>query len=164
MTRKELAAKYGVNEATIYNWKKKLSLNIKRGEYNLHCYEDKYNSYTSNVFEGEFVNSKPIEIIFNNREVVQVYSWKSCHTTICELLVRKYKELFTEAALNTKGTKRKYFSYDKSDLINPYYLDDVQIYLELNNDISYNMSIIKKLVKNMGIDEDIILVKYIKNS
>lgn len=90
---------------------------------------------------------------------IEVSSWKEVHIEICNYLINKDSNKFITISKDIKGTKRPYFTKEEKELRVPYYLDKVDLYMEINLSANNIINIIKKLLKEFNIDENLVEIK-----
>lgn len=114
------------------------------------------NKYLS--IDSEFKGESPSDIMIEGNNI-EVSSWKEVHIEICNYLINKDSNKFITISKDIKGTKRPYFTKEEKELRVPYYLDKVDLYMEINLSANNIINIIKKLLKEFNIDENLVEIK-----
>lgn len=83
---------------------------------------------------------------------------------MCDYLIDKDKEKFIKVTMDIRGKKRLYFARESSTMKVPYYLSEVDLYLEINLNANRIMSIVKKLLVGYGISEGKVKIYVNKNN
>lgn len=108
--------------------------------------EGKYQS-----IDSDFTGKTPIYIKIDGYRI-DVSSWKEVHIEVCNYLINKDSKKFKTISEKIKGRKRPYFSSEEGKLRAPYYLDNVELFMEINLSANNIMNIIKKLLREFKID------------
>lgn len=116
------------------------------------------NKYVS--IDSDFTGESPSYIMIEGNNI-EVSSWKEVHIEVCNYLINKDSNKFVNISNDIKGRKRPYFTKKENELRVPYYLDKVNLYMEINLSANNIINIIKKLLKEFNINEDQVEI-YIK--
>lgn len=113
--------------------------------------------------DSDFTGKSPncIEIESNK---ITVSFWKDIYIKVCEYLIDRDKEKFIKVAMDIRGKKRLYFARESSTMKAPYYLSEVDLYLEINLNANSIMGIVKKLLIGYEINESEVKIYVNKNN
>ena len=132
--------------------------NINReAEQDLHTNDGRVEimDWASNV-----TGKKPKSITINNQEF-EATSWKAVYITFCHYLCTIDIEKFKNIKL--KGKKREGFSNTDKELRVPYYLEEADVYIEINLAAQRILNIIKSLMNDFGIDQKSVTIELEKD-
>lgn len=107
---------------------------------------------------SDFTGKSPICIKIDGYSI-EVSSWKDLHIEVCNYLINKDSNKFKNISKGIKGRKRPYFTNEEELLRVPYYLDKVDLYIEINLSANNIMNIVKRLLKGFGINENDVDIK-----
>ncbi|WP_195938188.1 hypothetical protein [Romboutsia sp. 1001713B170131_170501_G6] len=113
--------------------------------------------------DSDFTGKSPNCIEIENNKI-SVSFWKDIYIKVCDYLIDKDKEKFIKVTMDIRGKKRLYFVRESSTMKVPYYLSEVDLYLEINLNANRIMSIVKKLLVGYGISEGKVKIYVNKNN
>lgn len=85
--------------------------------------------------------------------IIEKTSWKDVYIEVCNYLINKDSNKFKNISKDIRGRKRPYFSDEEKNLRVVYYLDKVELFMEINLSANSIMNIIKRLIKAFDIHE-----------
>ena len=108
--------------------------------------------YTEMSLNSNFTSKSPTSIKIENN-YLEANTWKDLYLEVCNYLINKDKSIFKNLPSKIRGKKRDYFAISEEKLTAPVYLNDIDLYAELNLSANNIVSNIKKLLKEYDINE-----------
>jgi hypothetical protein len=126
----------------------------------------KYFTMNQNYYNKEFTNKKSCEskLIGDKVKSVRIFDieykvqrWRDIIVILCEQLFRLHESDF-DKIYEIRGTKKKYFSEDKNDFVQPALIKNANIYCETKFSAKDHVKMCKKILVLFGYDESQIQV------
>lgn len=118
--------------------------------------------YTKMSLSSSFTGKSPASIKIEN-SYLEAYTWKDLYLEVCNYLINKDESIFKNLPNKIRGKKRDYFAISEEKLTAPVYLNDIDLYAELNLSANNIVRNIKKLLKEYDINETEVYVYINKN-
>lgn len=118
-------------------------------------YNDKSFNVDSNIphtLYEDFTYTKPAGIEIENT-YLEANEWRDVFNKCCQYLLKKDPEIFSSflTDITMQGRKRKYFSYDSSELREGVRIKNTKIYIEYNVSATFVRNIIIKMLEKYEI-------------
>jgi hypothetical protein len=108
--------------------------------------------------DNEFSNRKPTSFIFEG-ERFPVSQWNEILISLCNILYEKYRSEF-DIVLDMRGSKRQYFSNNRSGMDTPIQIENSNFYVETKWSAKDTMKFCKRIIERFGYDESDLQVDY----